>query len=496
MADIEIKLAVDRSRNRVLFAEAGSDFVDVLLSFLTLPLSALQSCAPSPGCLSNLCNSVDLLKNSGLLKVEACHGKLLTPAHTDEFQDCKSASQYCDRAPTAACKCCLVMARVLHVYEEFKKEAFVRGTGRFVISDDMTINPASTRSIQSLLRAFGPDGICHDFEELKVTVGWSTAFLSSDTILTDTFLSNESDAKAAHGSTMKEQSISQKVPPSNQDSAGSSPETKFKVFYDTYQKEVVYAECNSEFVDLLLGFLTYPMSCVIKHTGARTRHLGRCFSNLYGSVAELASAGCFTGGLPSVMLLDPSIMPFNILNNIMSGRCRSLDCRCRKDTMPELAQYCFHPEIVEEQRYVIGDDLLIYQATAMSVMKYWSGRYKDMVLEMDITVGKQEAVALLRAALTSKNALTEVFIDELEKQSLVQKMQIFAKIPWGKTITVEVTRSDTIATVKSKIKEKASIPAGYRHELVYGSRYLKDLSSVADYNLVKECTITSEFFRK
>ncbi|KAF7068303.1 hypothetical protein CFC21_074076 [Triticum aestivum] len=463
MADIEIKLAVDRSRNRVLFAEAGSDFVDVLLSFLTLPLSALQSCAPSPGCLSNLCNSVDLLKNSGLLKVEACHGKLLTPAHTDE--DCKSASQYCDRAPTAACKCCLVMARVLHVYEEFKKEAFVRGTGRFVISDDMTINPASTRSIQSLLRAFGPDGICHDFEELKVTVGWSTAFLSSDTILTDTFLSNESDAKAAHGSTMKEQSISQKVPPSNQDSAGSSPETKFKVFYDTYQKEVVYAECNSEFVDLLLGFLTYPMSCVIKHTGARTRHLGRCFSNLYGSVAELASAGCFTGGLPS-------------------------------DTMPELAQYCFHPEIVEEQRYVIGDDLLIYQATAMSVMKYWSGRYKDMVLEMDITVGKQEAVALLRAALTSKNALTEVFIDELEKQSLVQKMQIFAKIPWGKTITVEVTRSDTIATVKSKIKEKASIPAGYRHELVYGSRYLKDLSSVADYNLVKECTITSEFFRK
>uniref|UniRef100_A0A3B6LTW2 Ubiquitin-like domain-containing protein n=1 Tax=Triticum aestivum TaxID=4565 RepID=A0A3B6LTW2_WHEAT len=466
MADIEIKIAVDRSRNRLLFAEAGSDFVDVLLSFLTLPLSALQSCAPSPGCLSNLCNSVDLLRNSGLLKVEACHGKLLTPAHTDE--DCKSASKYCNKAPIAACKCCLVMARVLHVYDHeqvVRKETFVRGTRWFVISDDMTIKPASTRSIQLLPRAFGSDGIGHGFEELEVTVGWSTAFLSSDTILTDAFLSNESDTKAAHGSTMKEQSISQKVLPSNQDSAGSSPQTKIKVFYDTCEKEVVYAECNSEFVDLLLGFLTYPISCVIKHTGARTCHLGRCFSNLYGSVADLASAGCFTGGLPS-------------------------------DTMPELAPYCFHPEIVKEQRYVIGDDLLIYQATATSMMKYWSGRYKDMVMEMDITVGKQEAVALLRAALTSKNALTEVFIDKLEKQSLLQKMQIFAEIPWGKTITLEVTRSDTIATVKSKIKDKASIPAGYRHELVYGSRYLKDLSTVADYNLVKECTITSEIFWK
>ncbi|KAF7061565.1 LOW QUALITY PROTEIN: hypothetical protein CFC21_068248, partial [Triticum aestivum] len=372
--------------------------------------------------------------------------------------------------------------------EEFRKEAFVRGTGRFVISDDMTIKPASTRVIQSLPQAFGSNGIAHGFEELKVTVSWSTvlfmlkAFLSSDTILTDAFLSNESDTKVAHGSTMKEQSSESST--ADQDSAGSSPETKIKVFYDTCEKEVVYAECNSEFVDLLLGFLTYPISCVIKHTGAGPYHLRRCFQNLYSGVADLANAGCFKGGLPS------------ILSNIMSGRCRPLDCRCRKDTMPELAPYCFHPEIVKDRRYVIGDDLLIYQATAMSMMKYWSGRYKDMVMEMDITVGKQEAVALLRAALTSsKNALTEVFIDKLEKESLLQKIRIFAKIPLGKTITVEVTRSDTIATVKS-VKEKASIPAGYPHELVYGSRYLKDMSTVADYNLVKECTITSEFFRK
>jgi hypothetical protein len=90
MATIKIKLAVDRARNRVLFVDAGSDFVDVLLSFLTLPLSALQFCAAdgtsSPGCLSSLCDSVNNLMESKLLMVEACHGMLLTPSHAHDFQ--------------------------------------------------------------------------------------------------------------------------------------------------------------------------------------------------------------------------------------------------------------------------------------------------------------------------------------------------------------------------------------------------------------------------
>ena len=69
------------------------------------------------------------------------------------------------------------MARVLHVYDYgqvVRKETFVRGTGRFVISDDMTIKPASTGVIQSLPQAFGSNGIAHGFEELEVTVSWLT----------------------------------------------------------------------------------------------------------------------------------------------------------------------------------------------------------------------------------------------------------------------------------------------------------------------------------
>ncbi|XP_044374830.1 uncharacterized protein [Triticum aestivum] len=495
MAAINVKLAVDRSCYSVLFADAGSDFVDVLLSFLTFPLAAIQSCsagAPSPGCLSNLCDSVERLRNSRLLKVEACHGMLLTPAHSDEFKLCKSANSYCNEVFIKGSKCCVAMARLLHVYNQAGiRETFVSGKERFVISDDMTIKPASTSSMHSLAQAFDSDGIGHDFEVVLASVGWQRvlfmlkASLSSDTVLTDAFLSKRTDNLKPI--------ICQKILPSDQDSAGSSPESKTKIFYDTSEKKVVYAECNHGFVDLLLGFLTYPVSCVIKHTGVGTCHLGRFLGSLYRNAIDLDDAGCLTGIIPKMNLLDPSLRPFNILRNVT---CRPLDCQCRKDTVPEHTRFCCHPELVEDRKYVVGDALLIHQASAVSLMKHWCGRNKAMVLEMDITIGKPEAIALLRAVLTSKSVLTGVFIDRLEEHFSQKKIQIFARIPKGKTITVEVARVDTIATVKSKIKDKVSFQQDVVMKLVYGSRYLKDSCTVAECNLVRECTVTCEFYKK
>ncbi|KAM3316511.1 hypothetical protein ACQJBY_034561 [Aegilops geniculata] len=470
MGTIKIKLAVDRSRNRVLFADAGSDFVDVLLSFLTLPLSALQSCATgassSRGCLSNLCDSVDHLRNSSLLKVEACHGMLLTPARTNEFQLCKSTHSTNDLEISRPCNCSLVMARVLHVYEQVGcKETFVGGKERYVISDDMKIKPASTNTMLLLPQAFDSDGIGHGFEEVEVSV--------SRTHGTDTH-------KATHATMTP--IIRENIIPLDQDSAGS--EWKIKVFYHTREKKVMYAECNHEFVDMLLGFLTYPISCVIKNMGAGTCHLGRCFDNLYRSITDLDDVGRLAGVLSNMMFLDPGIMPFDIFTNIRSYR--ALDCRCPKD---DNTHYCWHPELVEGGNYVVGDDLLVHQASAMSVMKHWCGIDKANVLEMGIAVGKQEAVALLRALLTSETALTDVFISRLEE------MQIFVKFPWGKTITVQVVRSDTIATVKSRMKDKVSMPTGCRHKLLYASRYLRDSCTVAEYNITRESTLTCEFHK-
>ncbi|PNX68281.1 hypothetical protein L195_g056963, partial [Trifolium pratense] len=39
--NVSLKVMVDKVRNKVVYAEAGKDFVDVLFSFLTLPMGTI-----------------------------------------------------------------------------------------------------------------------------------------------------------------------------------------------------------------------------------------------------------------------------------------------------------------------------------------------------------------------------------------------------------------------------------------------------------------------
>nr|XP_040243568.1 uncharacterized protein LOC109735569 isoform X3 [Aegilops tauschii subsp. strangulata] len=422
MDSIKIKLAVDRSCNRVLFADAGSDFVDVLLSFLTLPLSAIQFCAAtSPGCLFNLCDSVNRLTGGRLLKVEACHDMLLTPSTAHEFGGSSfwnSHDAFVKNQPNLQvdgdyCRCWQVMARLVHVYNKVSSGSvmFVRCKEQFMISDDLTIMPASTRTMQLLARNFGPGAILHDFEELEVCVGWTEvvamlkASLSSDTIFTDIFLpmgSGDQDALAP-----VKPSINKKVVVApNEDSGPHAPlECKIKLFYDGQEKKVMYAECKHEFVDLLLGFLAYPLGCVIKNMrdNGVTSPLGNGggFDNLYNSVVGLDAAGFITGGKSTETLLNPPLSPFSVRPK----------CATPKEHQEEPENYnglvsyswcagcCL--DLVEDRNYVVSDDLLMHQASGMSVTKHWCRRDKANVVEMEITIGKPEAGGTL---LPAKNA--------------------------------------------------------------------------------------------
>ncbi|CAM0875290.1 unnamed protein product [Alopecurus aequalis] len=454
---MKMKLAVDRSRNRVLFADAGSDVVDVLLSFLTLPLSALRLIAgpsSSPGCLTNLCDSVNRLRNSELLKADACHGTPLMPMLSDGFRLCKESSCNCKE-----CEGYDALARLLHVHANM--EAFLRGKERFVISDDLRIKPASTSSLMSLGRMFSTGGISHDFEEVEVCVGWAEvvsmlkASLSSDTIFSDVFLSKGADHSARQVTKVK-QSINQNIVlPRNRENPDSSPECKIKIFYDMCEKKVMYAECDHGFVDLLLGLLTYPVCRVIKDgDAAGSCYLSRSLINLYSSAIDLGATGFLTGRFPEEMLLDdPSLTPF--------------------------------PELVEERRYIVEDDLLIHQASAMSVMKHWCRRRVTHVDAISISIRKHEAVdALMQAVLTSKMALTEAFMSRQET------MQILVTIETGKTITVnEVASTDTIAAARRKIEDKENIPKERRYILTFLGTTLEDSCTVAECNIFGGHTI-------
>jgi hypothetical protein len=66
--------------------------------------------------------------------------------------------------------------------------------------------------------------------------------------------------------------------------------------------------------------------------------------------------------------------------------------------------------------------------------------------------------------------------------------QVFVKTQTGKTITIDVTDSDTVTDLKNKIQDKESIPPEQQMLTVEGKR-LEDDHKLSDYNLQKGSTI-------
>jgi hypothetical protein len=192
MATISLKASVDKKSNRVVFVESDELFVDILFSFLTMPVGTIihliSNLSPTNGivCMNNLYKSVENI-DVKYFRTEACKDMLLHP-HNSAAAYCKSLELKIDGLDTLSffscessgcsnyeykllshyknlyCGCGRPMSRILNLScrapsnsgsDERNRGVFVKGLAQFVVSDYFQVMPASISASIALLTKLG-----------------------------------------------------------------------------------------------------------------------------------------------------------------------------------------------------------------------------------------------------------------------------------------------------------------------------------------------------
>jgi large subunit ribosomal protein L40e len=67
-------------------------------------------------------------------------------------------------------------------------------------------------------------------------------------------------------------------------------------------------------------------------------------------------------------------------------------------------------------------------------------------------------------------------------------MQVFVRLPSGRTVTLDTEPSDTTEALKTKIQDKEGIPPD-QQSLFFAGRLMEDGYTLSDYNIIREATI-------
>ncbi|TYI62577.1 hypothetical protein E1A91_D10G254300v1, partial [Gossypium mustelinum] len=192
---VSLKLLIDKKGKRVLYAEAGKDFVDFLFNVLLLPVGTvirLLAKEGMVGCLANLYKSVENLGDA-YLQPTTNKDTLLKPKYSSSLAtdvplfDCRL---YYANDPTSTCPCC---SSVMYSPATLVNPPNKVSTSSAVANE---VTPTSTISSIAMLNKFKAQRV-DALEEKVVDVGIKEgvailkASLQSKTVLTSVFLTQK-----------------------------------------------------------------------------------------------------------------------------------------------------------------------------------------------------------------------------------------------------------------------------------------------------------------
>ncbi|CAH2079288.1 unnamed protein product [Thlaspi arvense] len=161
-----LRLLIDEKRNKVVLAETCRDFVDLLFSFVTLPMGTIvrlldkhQKLEPvSVGCFNNLYTSVsDMVVDD--FETEACQSMLLYPRSSKEIH-CRSLKLNIDDTEAHISG----RGKVVQVSEEeqiggsignVENGVFVSCRSSYIVTDDLRVTLSSLGVIGNVLKELG-----------------------------------------------------------------------------------------------------------------------------------------------------------------------------------------------------------------------------------------------------------------------------------------------------------------------------------------------------
>ncbi|CAH2047573.1 unnamed protein product, partial [Thlaspi arvense] len=456
---INLKLFIDEEKNKVVFAESGNDFVDILFSFSTLPMGTIvrllemhqKSESVAIGCLNNIYGSVASMGMKHF-STEACKQMLLYPEATKCFM-CPMfvRSGQCSKGynnfNTSRCSCGNLMDEVIQFQGEGGRASAGNGTEggvfvrsshtSFIITDDLKVEVNSAGSTLNVLKDLGYAD-CGKVIEMILQVNLQEVatllecLFTSDTPLTDTFLKKKSSygMKRIHKTTTS--------PAFGEDGEESKADQTIMLNAYVRKKEgsIIYAECGEDFVDLLFTFLAMPLESVWGISGNGTI-LG-CVGNLCKSFKDLSvDSGREASGFKCVLphyykcqkqLLDAvtthkpptyyRYVSFSVDHfreyclSENSGKrlvydwdklVPSIDPKSEGNSTGESSGF-----VKRGTKFMVTDDLIITPSNSASIL----GMLKDKEIRLEdvefrvISMKKEEVIRLLGASLVTFSALS------------------------------------------------------------------------------------------
>lgn len=464
-----LKILVAKDENKVIMAESDKEFIEVLFSFMTMPIATAVRCtrdciSGEIGCLSNLYGSVENL-NLNFLQEKRFQDILLNPRSAAEIycknlkmnliesgydfyvchnNECNVISYY----TIGKCRCGKALKHRLEMApgSRFFPEVeggFLKSTARFIITDDFKVMPVATMADLALLSELGKYG---KVEEKTIKIGRNEVLkllkrsLISKTPLSETFLESSTNKSTIESLGSKFGAGGMNPPLKVMEFWNGKPTIRLKLIFDKVNDIVLYAVVEKDFINMLCTFLTFPLGYIFNQFPCLS--FEGCMGNLHKSIQRTDINLFFHGGRKE-MLVNPKLAPglgyssnligieeatipsqFSTFSSLLNAKSNTLRSNSNSGN-----QKVFDGFIKGPATFLVMDNMEVKPLSPISVKLLIDKLMVPLgdIGEQEVILDENKAMRLLAASLASKHALTSTF---LHKETKVDCLD-FLRLMWG-----------------------------------------------------------------